>query len=209
MMNSYKVYIHITPSNKVYIGLTKQEPKIRWSYGNKYKYNKHFYSAIKKYGWKNIKHEVLFDNLSKEEACKLEQQLIKMYNSTNSKYGYNISIGGEAPYGVVFTEERKQKISKANKGRIFTEEHKSKLHQLWKKGHIPWNKGKITNQETINKIKKAKKQFDILCVETNIKYNSLRDAFKNTNINFHHIAEVCKGQRKTAGGYHWKYIEEV
>lgn len=209
MMNNYKVYIHTIPNNKVYIGITKQEPKIRWSYGNNYRHNKYFYRAIKKYGWNNIKHEILFDNLTKEEACKLEQQLIKKYNSTNSKYGYNISTGGEAPYGVVFTEERKQKISKANKGRKFTEEHKSKLPQLWKKGHTPWNKGKLTNQETINKIKEAKKQYDILCVETNIKYDSLRDAFKNTNINFHHIAEVCKGQRKTAGGYHWKYIKEV
>ena len=179
MMNNYKVYIHTTPNNKVYIGITKQEPKIRWSYGNNYRHNKYFYRAIKK------------------------------YNSTNSKYGYNISTGGEAPYGVVFTEERKQKISKAHKGKKFTEEHKSKLPQLWKKGHTPWNKGKLTNQETINKIKEAKKQYDILCVETNIKYDSLRDAFKLTNINFHHIAEVCKGKRKTAGGYHWKYIKEV
>lgn len=67
----------------------------------------------------------------------------------------------------------------------------------------------ITKQETINKIKEAKKQYDILCVETNIKYDSLRDAFKNTNINFHHIAEVCKGKRKTAGGYHWELIGGV
>ena len=205
----YKVYIHTTPSNKVYIGLTQQEPKVRWSYGNNYKYNEHFYRAIKKYGWENIKHEIIKDNLTKEEACLLEQELIKKYNSTNKECGYNVSTGGEAPYGVKFTKERKEKISKANKGRKFTEEHKSKLHQLWEKGHTPWNKGKKTNQETITKIKKAKKQFDILCIETNEKYESLRDAFKNTNINFHHIAEVCKGKRKTAGGYHWKYIGGV
>ena len=250
MMNNYKVYIHTTPNNKVYIGITKQEPKKRWRYGYGYVKCTYFYKAIQKYGWNNIKHEILYENLTKEEAIQKEIELIEKYDSTNRNKGYNITKGGEGNFGVIFTEKRKKniskakighavseetiqkikestsgknhwnygkklkeetklKISKANKGRKFTEEHKSKLPQLWKKGHTPWNKGKLTNQETINKIKEAKKQYDILCVETNIKYDSLRDAFKNTNINFHHIAEVCKGQRKTAGGYHWKYIGGV
>ena len=208
-MGTYCVYMHTTPSNKVYIGLTQQKPSIRWSYGNNYKYNKHFYSAIKKYGWKNIKHEILFENLSREDACKKEQELIKKYNSTNHNFGYNVSTGGDAPYGVVFTEERKAKISKAQKGRKHSAEHISKLPQIWKKGHIAWNKGIPQKEETIEKIRASKKCSPVLCVETNIEYKSIRDAYRETNIRFSHIAEVCKGIRKTAGGYHWELLGGV
>ena len=49
--NSYTVYVHISPNNKYYVGITRQaNPKNRWSYGNGYYHNHHFYSAIKKYG---------------------------------------------------------------------------------------------------------------------------------------------------------------
>ena len=34
------------------------------------------------------------------------------------------------------------------------------------------------------------------------------EAERQTQINHRHISEVCNGQRKTAGGYTWKYIEE-
>lgn len=29
-MNNYKVYIHKFPNGKAYIGITRQEPKLRW-----------------------------------------------------------------------------------------------------------------------------------------------------------------------------------
>ena len=156
-----------------------------------------------------IKHEILLEGLSREDACIKEKELIKKYNSTNQNFGYNISTGGDAPYGVVFTEERKEKISKAQKGRKHSAEHIAKLPQIWKKGHIAWNKGIPQTKETIEKIKATRKCMPVLCIETNIKYESIRDAYKKTNIMFTHIAEVCKGIRKTAGGYHWQYVGGV
>ena len=53
---AYTVYKHTSPSGKVYIGVTSLRPKERWSGGAGYVKNKHFYRAIKKYGWENIKH---------------------------------------------------------------------------------------------------------------------------------------------------------
>ena len=56
---SFYVYIHTCPNNKRYIGVTKNlKPEYRWSNGEGYKSNKHFYRAIQKYGWKSIKHKV-------------------------------------------------------------------------------------------------------------------------------------------------------
>jgi hypothetical protein len=79
-MDKYIVYKHITPSGKVYIGITKREKaRDRWKYGHGYKQNRHFYNAILKYGWKNIKHQILASDLSLEEACTLEKELISLY----------------------------------------------------------------------------------------------------------------------------------
>lgn len=37
------------------------------------------------------------------------------------------------------------------------------------------------------------------------KYNSAEEVFRKLNISSSHIGECCKGKRKTAGGYIWKY----
>ena len=46
-MNKYKVYMHICPNGKKYIGITQQDVLKRWNYGNGYKGCVLFYKAIK------------------------------------------------------------------------------------------------------------------------------------------------------------------
>ncbi len=67
----YIVYQHKNKINgKIYIGITMQEPEKRWgSNGCNYKSSPHFYAAIKKYGWDNFEHNILFTNLTKKQAC--------------------------------------------------------------------------------------------------------------------------------------------
>lgn len=64
------IYMHRNKINKkVYIGITSREPHVRWGKnGNNYNRHKHFYSAIKKYGWDNFEHKILTTVESKEEA---------------------------------------------------------------------------------------------------------------------------------------------
>ena len=212
-MNDYCVYMHICPNGKRYVGMTCQEVKKRWRNGKAYKENKYFNNAINKWGWDNIEHKIIKSNLSKEMAEDLEMFLIKQYKSNQREYGYNIEFGGchngktseetrrklsiackgqhrspatEFKKGcvVVITEEVKRKISKANKGKhacISTE---------FKIGHKPLNGKKV------------------VCVETNIVYNTIKEAYKQTNIIGCHISQVCKGTRKTAGGFHWEYVKD-
>ena len=106
-MKDYTVYKHTSPSGKVYIGITSQELRKRWGNGRGYKYNDAFYNAIKKYGWENIKHEVLFIKLTKQEAEKEEIRLIKEYKSANKNFGYNIQNGGNC--AGTHSEETKKK----------------------------------------------------------------------------------------------------
>lgn len=96
MKNSkrYYVYKHTTPANKVYIGITCINPSHRWNNGKGYQLQL-FGKAVDKYGWNNIKHEILFDSLTKEEAEQKEIELIAFYKSNQKEYGYNVSSGGE------------------------------------------------------------------------------------------------------------------
>lgn len=98
-MEKYTVYKHTTPNNKVYIGITKRPLEVRWNYGRGYIKQEAFFNAILKYGWDNIKHDILFTGLSEKEAKNKEKALIKKYKSNNPKYGYNRTIGGDTTWG--------------------------------------------------------------------------------------------------------------
>lgn len=135
----FTVYKHTTPSNKVYIGITGRAPKARWNGGKGYICNKHFWNAIQKYGWENISHEIVASELTKEEACTLEIELISQYKSNNPDFGYNCSLGGEkSAYGCTHTvsEEARKKIGNANrlslKGRRLSQECKHKISKSLK-----------------------------------------------------------------------------
>lgn len=175
----YTIYKHTAPNGKVYIGITKKKPEYRWESGSGYKKNEHFYRAILKYGWKNIKHEIVKDGLTKEQACNLEIELIAKYDATDKRKGYNISTGGECgTLGVHPSAETRQKMSEARKGKHLSAEHRRKIGEANKgkhhpsletrkkmseagKGKIPWNKGKKGAQhltpETRRKISEALK----------------------------------------------------
>ena len=94
MEKRYSVYKHTTPNNKVYIGITGIKPEYRWKKGYGYHNHSYFFNAIKKYGWDNIKHDILYIGLTKQEAEKIETELIAKYDSTNKTKGYNICLGG-------------------------------------------------------------------------------------------------------------------
>lgn len=114
----YTVYRHISPSGRVYVGITKLSLDFRWNHGRGYKNCQLFWRAIQKYGWDNIQHCVVCSNLSKDTACTLEKHLIKYYKSKN--LSYNICDGGEGTTGFHMPEEAKRKITqylKENRGK--------------------------------------------------------------------------------------------
>lgn len=100
----YSIYMHRNKINKkVYIGITKQTPEVRWGKnGSKYKRHKHFWNSIQMYGWDNFEHLILTKVSSQKEAEKLEKLLIKRYKATNRQYGYNVRNFGmvKTPYVV-------------------------------------------------------------------------------------------------------------
>ena len=80
-------------NNKKYIGITHLSPEQRWCGGRGYQ-KQSFGRAIKKYGWDNFYHEILYRGLSQTDAEQLEIKLISLYDTTNVNLGYNKAPGG-------------------------------------------------------------------------------------------------------------------
>lgn len=141
-MDRYIVYKHTSPNGKVYIGITKRRARDRWKYGHGYKHNAHFYSAIIKYGWNNIEHQIIASNLSLEEASNLEKELISLY--TKQGICYNVAEGGQDGNKMKRTAEEKEHLSQCLK-----EYYKTHIHPLKGKKHSP---------DSIEKMKAAQKR---------------------------------------------------
>lgn len=227
------MYCHTFPNQKRYIGITKQDVNKRWQKGEGYK-NSFVYLAIKKYGWENIKHEILFENLSNAEAKEKEIELIAFYKTNNKKYGYNVSKGGYIP---IMSEETKEKLRKANIGKKQSKDTiEKRVSQLrgrkrpdiaeimkLRKGKLnPWfGKPSHVNQKNAasmyckfnnlggnNPNSKAVLQFDTEGKFIN-KFDSMVEAANTLNLKSHSaISKCCKGKLKTAYGYVWKYEQK-
>lgn len=218
----YYVYKHTNIYNdKVYIGITIREPRKRWgSKGCNYKGNPIFYKDIFEYGWdEGFTHEVLFENLTKEEAEKKEIELIELYNSTDINRGYNRNHGGHS-IGKM-SDETKNKISKSNTGKRrtleqrklmsdiafnMTDEHKRKISEAHK-GLDVWNKGLTFTENEKDKIK-GNTYKPIICIETGVVYKSMSYVSRLFKIPPSNLHKVCNGERHTAGGFHWRYANE-
>ena len=72
---------------------------------------------------------------------------------------------------------------------------------------IEFNKKDFMPARENTSCKIAKEGNQIRCIETGIEYISTRAAERETLIPHNNIALVCQGERKTAGGYHWEYLD--
>lgn len=186
---NWTVYMHISPSGKRYIGITSQKIQQRWRSGKGYKINI-FCNAIKKYGWENIKHEILFENLTKEEAEKKEIELIAYYKSNQKEYGYNIQNGGNC-LGT-HSLSTKNKISKALKNKPKSKEAIENARKgllMFYRNNPGYNNGHFVSEETKNKIRKANKGHKITPEQKEKQCMSLMGE-KNPMYNKHHTIEA-------------------
>ena len=119
-----------------------------------------------------------------EQARKMHNEVTRKKMS-KAKSEETIKKMSEAKTGKNFSEETKAKISKAKKGKTLSEEHKQKIGES-KKG-----KGKVK----------------IYCIELDKYFDTVTEAGEFIGCTKQNISNVLNGKGRTAGGYHWKYVE--
>lgn len=202
--------MHLFPNGKKYIGITCQNVYKRWDngYGYMYQNNLKIARAIKKYGWNNILHIVIKENITRDMANALEKAYIQHYKTTYDDYGYNITAGGNGVNGYSHSDATKAKMRAKALGRKFTDEHIDNL----RKSHL----GYIMPNNQKEKISKGGRKAvaegrghitRVLCVETGEIFNTITEAANKFNIkNTTGISNVINGRAKTCYGYHWEKI---
>ena len=175
--NNYCVYVHVSPSDKHYVGQTKLNFWRRWGADGKgYKKDQpYFHNAINKYGWDNFEHVILKENLTKEEADYWEKYYIQLWDCTNRSKGYNLTNGGDGSKGAKrseetkekirqsklrtkLSEETKRKIGAASKGHYVSKEVKKKIADA-QRGEKNHNYGKTVSEDTRRKMSEARKRY--------------------------------------------------
>ena len=175
-------------NGKCYIGQSKNIYK-RWKSEQNGYVNEHLKSAFTKYGIENFSFEIL-------EECDVtllnerETYYINHFDSCNREKGYNImSVGCVPIHNLPLTENHKQKISLANKGRKLS-------------------------KETIEKQKEAKKhtvvcnQQVVYCYETNLYYKSINEAARKLNLAKNALRRVVRGMENRVKDYHFCTIDD-
>ena len=191
----YCVYLHINNINhKGYVGLTKCTQN-RWL-PCKYKDSPYFYKAIQKYGWENFSHEILEKYLTFEEACWFEEEYISYYETNNSKYGYNLTMGGQGCKGVTPSKDHIQKALAGIKRYIEKYGHPMKGKKLTEEQ-------KLTHHEALRSIMIPVCQYTLEGKFIS-SYESYSEAARAVRGAPTHIYDCIKGKSYTAYGYIWK-----
>lgn len=227
--NKYLVYRHYTLNGDVfYIGISNNKYRPYYFYNR----NNLWHKIFKKHG---CKVEIISKNLSKSDACELEEFLIELYGKRCDNTGClaNITAGGDGIRDYKFSEKTLQKMIDSHKGYIMSEEQKKKISQSLK-GRIfsietiikySNKNAKLTTNEQRNKIReklKGKpigkgvsktfnkvKQIDPFTNEVlNIFQNSVVASkyHKGNNSFASSIRKCCKGIQKITLGFKWEYV---
>ena len=138
----YLLYVHVFPNGKMYVGITCINPFRRWRNGLGYRNQPLMKRAIDKYGWNNIRHVIMYENLDYDTAVWKERLLIKLFNTNSyndNSNGYNCDNGGEGAKGHKVSEKAKENMRKAQ---VKTPEWRKHISEGRKNANIvPWNKG--------------------------------------------------------------------
>lgn len=211
----YLIYKYTSPSNKVYIGQTCKTLSARAEPGGTgYRPCVAFWRAIQKYGWDNIRGEILEAVDTLEEANEKEQYYIQLFQSNNPEYGYNIYGGGNNHIDFEL-QQRLADIKKMWDEGKTVGEIQEKYHLKQQTLSYEMLKAGIDGRERISRsagkyLAKTTYQYDKDYNLVN-KFESAGQAEKQTGIT--NITRTCKKNEEVdipkyrAGKYYWTYHE--
>ena len=197
-------------NNKVYIGKTYETIEKRWK--NHIKDSKRsseqhrpLYRAFNKYGIENFIIEEIEETSAPEER---EKYWIEKYGSFHQ--GYNATIGGDGrPYiDYDLVVKTYQEAGFENQTAHILNIDTSTVRKILKEKQIPI----IKNVGNSKKVAQYSLKGELLesflsAAEAGRKIIQEKKSIANCNTVGNRIRECCNGQRKTAYGYKWKFLE--
>ena len=145
-------------NGKLYIGQSRETKNVKKDYLGS---GILIIRAVKKYGKKNFKREILEMCSTIDQLDEKEKYWITLLKTTDPKIGYNLSFGGHPMNGISYSEKHRKNISKSLSGIKRSDEHKEilrkfhtgkKLSTVTKQKLHDANIGKKLSDETKRKI---------------------------------------------------------
>lgn len=215
----WKVYVHINKTNgKRYVGITSLDVNNRWRDGNGYK-TQVLGRAIAKYGWDGFDHIIVEDNLTMEEANKLERQLISEWHTQDPEHGYNVADGGDGVSGFKFSDESRAKMSESAKHRNICYANRKQhppISELTRKKMSTNNTGtnnpnygrKHTDAELLKMSASHSKRVVMIgendeCIRM---FSSATEAANHIGVCRTSVAKCCRGLINTCKGFKFQYV---
>ena len=204
----YKIVNKI--NGTTYVGQTKYDINKRFREHKHSSMTKktYLYNAMRKYGIENFSIEEIDNANSLDELNKKEIYWINKLN-TKIPNGYNLVDGGDGIIGFhhsIKTKKIIQEKSKNNRNAL----GKHNISDEGRTNMVLAHKGKESSFKNKHHTIEARKKMSlkhckmVLCIETNTVYPSSLEASKKLKIP-NQIGRCCNGQRKTCGGYHWRW----
>ena len=155
--------------------------------------------AIRKYGKHKFKREILLFCNTQEEAL-IEESKLVTDEFVQRPDTYNLKKGGEGGgcVGRVMSESSRKKLSESRKGIQFSEEHIEKLRVASSNRTLSKKSRKLISKSIIQLSMSG---------EVIKEWSSTMDVERELSINHASITQCCKGKRKSAGSFKWKYKE--
>lgn len=182
--------------------------------------NKYWKNTVNKYGFYAKK---IITNLTIDEAIELEELIITelgcKYDNTGNLV--NLTKGGDGALNRIATQQTKNKISMANKGKLLgVKKHAELCEKLSKSkkgdlnpnyGKSTWGKGKKYNEEHRKNISLGQLSANlptrkpVKCLETNQIFKSATEASKFLGMERSTVSKSIRINCK-CGGFTWVYI---
>lgn len=197
-------------NGKIYIGQTVRTLDERIG-EHKRHINTIMGKAFKKYGIYNFIIEIIDTATSIIELNKKEIKWISFFDCVTPK-GYNQCYGGDNTIGFHHREVSKRKMSKKKSGMylgennpFFGKTHSDEQRAKWSKERKESYKEYIkkAHDASIEAIKRK-----VVNLDTGEIFDSIKEASAKYNIFPTHISRVCRGRRKSCGGFRWQYYDE-
>jgi hypothetical protein len=140
--------------------------------------------------WKNIvakslyKVDILFEDLTWENACKKEIEFIELYGRKDLGTGtlVNLTGGGDGAYKTNPSKETRLKLSQKAKGKIYKESTKNKISETLK----------IIYKDSANHPRSKK----VICTKSKKVYSSIKDAAIESGITPNNLRRYLDGTHK-------------